>query len=56
VHEIHAATLVSPEDAPMSGYFYRHKDPVIRTYWLTAEVVDRAVLVPARSTRSGQIC
>jgi hypothetical protein len=39
VDEIEPAKLVSPENGPMSGYLYRHADPVIPTYWLTDEVV-----------------
>jgi hypothetical protein len=38
VREIEPAKLVCPEDSPMSGYFHRHADPVIPTYWLTEEI------------------
>jgi hypothetical protein len=48
VHEIEPTKLISPEDGPMSGYFYRHADPVIPTYWLSDEVAPSIERVIAR--------
>lgn len=39
LHEIEPAKLLAPADSPMAGYFYRHRDPVIPTYYLTDEIV-----------------
>jgi hypothetical protein len=54
VHEIEPAKLISPEDGPMSGYFYRHADPVIPTYWLTNEVVPSIERAIARYQDAGR--
>jgi hypothetical protein len=46
LHEIEPAKLVYPGDGPLSGYFYRHQDPVIPTYWLIDEIapsIERAI-------------
>ena len=39
LHQIEPVKLLAPEDSPMAGYFYRHRDPVIPTYYLTDEIV-----------------
>ena len=38
----------------MSGYFYRHADPVIPTYWLTNEVVPSIERAIARYQDAGR--
>jgi hypothetical protein len=52
VHTIEPAKVASPEDGLMSGYFYRHADPAIPTYWLAdaSSRRSRAIEVPADDT------
>ena len=47
-HEIEGARLIYPHDAPMSPYFYRHRDPVALVYWLVDELAPLAELAFSR--------
>ena len=53
LHEIQPASLIYPEDGPLSGYCY-HSDPLVPVYWLSDEIgpsVERAI---ARYQRAGR--
>jgi hypothetical protein len=45
LHEIPSTRVTYPLDGSVAGYFHRHRDPVVPTYWLTDE------MVPGRTAR-----